>query len=305
MSSELPCPALTNVPAMLRDVLTRLERGDLPANVALMQLIMYAEAPEEVGDAIRADAVMSAATDSARVRTNMLLKVWSETPDAWSTVKAVLSFQQGGSPTDDPIKYWKKFFDLAAMEAADSAAALYALGRADILDAAASEILTRLQEWEVLARAANVLEIGCGTGRFIAPLAIAGCRAIGIDTSFGMLRRAGRRCGNLKSALVMQTSGRDLSMFADSTFDAVLAIDSYPYIVAAGRESTEAHVREAARVLRSRGWLAILNFSYRDDPAIDADEIARLAPDCDFSIVRSGTRDFELWDARTYLMQKS
>src|SRR5207245_396025 len=106
-----------------------------------------------------------------------------------------------------PIEYWTKFFDLAAAQAADSATALYALGRADLLDAATSEVLTRLRKWKVLARASNILEIGCGTGRFVAPLAMAGYLTIGIDTSGGMLRPARLRCRSLQSALLVQTNG--------------------------------------------------------------------------------------------------
>jgi SAM-dependent methyltransferase len=295
---------MSGVPVMLQDVLARVQRGELPANVALMHLIMYADAPEQVWHAIRAGLATSGATLPALSRINSVLEIWSQTPDAWAVVKGMQSVQDSSSRTHNPIEYAKKFFDLAAREAADSAAALYALGRDDILDAATGEVLTRLREWKVLAGAANVLEIGCGTGRFIAPLAKVGYQAIGIDTSFGMLRRAELRCRGIESALLVQTGGRDLSMFADSTFDAVLAIDSYPYIVAAGPAQAEAHMRETARVLRSRGWFVILNYSYRDDPVIDADEIARLAMASDLSIFRSGTRDFALWDARSYLMRK-
>src|SRR5258708_8758963 len=111
-------------------------------------------------------------------------------------------------------------------------------------------------------------------------------------------------CRTPHASLLVQTGGQVLSMFSDSTFDSVLAIDSYPYIVAAGRELAEAHMREAARVLRSQGRFVILNYSYRDDPAADAHEIARLAAECGLSIIRNGTRDFVLWDARTYLMRK-
>jgi len=268
-----------------------------------MHLIMHADAPEQVSEAIRAGFAISAATPSARSRTNALSKIWAQTPDAWSTVKGIVSVAQKGPRTAGPIEYWTRFFDLAAAQAADSATALYALGRADILDAATREVMRRLREWKVLARASNILEIGCGTGRFVAPLAMAGYLTIGIDTSGGMLRLAKLRCRTLQSALLVQTGGHGLSMFADSTFDAVMAIDSYPYI-AAGRELAEAHMREAARVLRSQGSFVILNYSYRDDPAIDAHEIARLAAECGLSIIRNGTRDFALWDARTYLMRK-
>jgi SAM-dependent methyltransferase len=302
MSSELPCPAQANVP--MRDVLRRLLRGNLPANVALMHLIMHADTPEQVSQAIRAGVAMASATPSARSRANALSKIWSQTPDAWNTVKSIVSVGQRGPRTEGPIEHWTRFFDLAAAQAGEAATALYALGRPDILDAATSEVLTRLREWKVLARASSILEIGCGSGRFVAPLATAGYQTIGIDTSGGMLQRARLRCRSLRSALLVQTNGRGLSMFADSTVDAILAIDSYPYIVAAGRELAESHVREAARVLRSQGSLVILNYSYRDDPATDVHEIARMAAECGLSIIRSGTRDFRLWDGRTYLMRK-
>src|SRR6266436_2510184 len=304
MSSEIRCPALAAVPAAFRDVLARLARGDLPANVALMHLIMHADAPEQVSEAIRAGFAISAATPSARSRTNALSKIWAQTPDAWSTVKGIVSVAQKGPRTAGPIEYWTRFFDLAAAQAADSATALYTLGRADILDAATREVMRRLREWKVLARTSNILEIGCGTGRFVAPLAMAGYLTIGIDTSCGMLQLATLRCRTLQSALLVQTAGYGLSMFADSTFDAVLAIDSYPYIVAAGRELAAVHMREAARALRSQGSFVILNYSYRDDPVTDAHEVATLATACGLSIIRNGTRDFALWDARTYLMRK-
>src|SRR5258706_8109377 len=280
MSSEIRCPALAAVPAAFRDLLARLARGDLPANVALMHLIMHADAPEQVSEAIRAGFAISAATPSARSRTNALSKIWAQTPDAWSTVKGIVSVAQKGPRTAGPIEYWTRFFDLAAAQAADSATALYALGRADILDAATREVMRRLREWKGLARASNILEIGCGTGRFVAPLAMAGYLTIGIDTSSGMLQLAKLRCRTLQSALLMQTGGHGLSMVADSTFDAVLAIDSYPYIVAAGREMAEAHMREAAPVLRSQGSFVLLNYSYRDDQAIDPTRFTGLAREC-------------------------
>src|SRR5260370_7317482 len=107
-----------------------------------------------------------------------------------------------------------------------------------------------------------------------------------------MLRVAKVRCRTLRSALLVQTGGDGLSMFADSSFDAVLAIDSYPYIVAAVRELAEAHMRETARVLRSQGRFVILHYSYRDDPALDAHAIARPPPRCGLPLIPHLPRDF-------------
>src|SRR5258708_34688100 len=207
MSSEIRCPAPAAVPVALRDVLRRLARGDLPANVALMHLIMDADAPEQGSEGIRAGVAMSAATPSARSRTNALSKIWAQTPDAWSTVKGIVSVAQKGPRTAGPIEYWTRFFDLAAAQAADSATALYALGRADILDPATREVMRRLREWKALARASNILEIGCGTGRFVAPLAMAGYLTIGIDTSGGMLRLSQLRFLPLLFALLVSNLG--------------------------------------------------------------------------------------------------
>src|SRR5713101_4738379 len=80
MSSDLRCPFLAALPVALRDVLTRFQRGYLPANVALMHLIMHADAPEQVSEAIRAGSAMSAATPSARSRTNALSKIRPQIP---------------------------------------------------------------------------------------------------------------------------------------------------------------------------------------------------------------------------------
>jgi hypothetical protein len=137
-----------------------------------MHLIMHANAPEEVSEAIRAGFAMCAASPSARLRTNALAKIWAQTPDAWGIVKGIVSVAQSGPRTAGPIEYWTRFFDLAAAQSADSATALYALGRADLLDAATREVMRRLREWKVLAHASSILEIGCGTGRFVAPLAM-------------------------------------------------------------------------------------------------------------------------------------
>src|SRR5918994_6332077 len=49
-----------------------------------------------------------------------------------------------------------------------------------------------------------ILELGCGTGRVLAPLAAAGHRITGIDRSRSMLDRA-------RSALQVQAHGSDLS----------------------------------------------------------------------------------------------
>lgn len=76
-----------------------------------------------------------------------------------------------------------------------------------------------------LAPKANILELGCGTGRFLPFMSKCGYRMTGIDISEGMLREARQRLeaeGDDTSQLV---TGNACAMnFNDGSFDAVYAI---------------------------------------------------------------------------------
>jgi cyclopropane fatty-acyl-phospholipid synthase-like methyltransferase len=77
------------------------------------------------------------------------------------------------------------------------------------------------------------LDIGCGIGRMETALAGRLHRIVGVDISAEMVAEANRRTASLPNVEIRQTSGRDLSQFADGSFDLVLAIDSFPYLVGA------------------------------------------------------------------------
>ncbi|MCP5672141.1 hypothetical protein NL286_27940, partial [Klebsiella pneumoniae] len=76
-------------------------------------------------------------------------------------------------------------------------------------------------------------------------------------------------------------------------FDLVLAVDSFPYLMQAG--VAEAHVAGAARALRPGGALAVLNLSYRGDPALDRADAARCAGGAGLALEVAGATPFELW----------
>jgi ubiquinone/menaquinone biosynthesis C-methylase UbiE len=181
--------------------------------------------------------------------------------------------------------------------------ALYALGRSDLMDAVTSEVAAALDRWKVIRAGHSILDIGCGSGRFLERLAPMASLAVGIDISIEMLRRAQSRCRFMPSASLIATTGRDLAAFANHCFDVALAIDSFPYIVAAGRDLVEALARDIARVLRPNGLFLVMNYSYRDDSGADDRDVAELAAAHGFDVVRHGTRDFGMWDARTYLLR--
>jgi glycogen synthase len=112
--------------------------------------------------------------------------------------------------------------------------ALYERKRAAVLDALAER------------PALDVLDVGCGPGRLLAPLA--GChRVTGCDVSPEMLAEARRRCP--PGVRLVRADARRLP-FADGAFDALIALDllaHLPHLADA--------LRELARVVRAGGTL--------------------------------------------------
>jgi SAM-dependent methyltransferase len=205
---------------------------------------------------------------------------------------------------DDGIAATRSQFDRAVATAPEASVALYSLGSAAILERATTEIVARLAEWELLGPKRIVLDIGCGIGRIERALAPHIGAITGIDLSPGMIAEARRRCRGLANVTLQLCNGRDLADFDDQSVDLVLAVDSFPCLVAVDLAISEAHIRDAARLLRPAGALLILNFSYREDVEADRRDISRLAAANGFTVRREGTRDFELWDGATFLLTR-
>jgi len=202
----------------------------------------------------------------------------------------------------DAVTAIREQFDRAVAIAPEASVALYSLGSANILDRATSEIATCLVHWGLLRPDATVLDIGCGIGRIERALAPMVGTITAIDVSPGMIEEARRRCRDLANVAFEQCGGCDLAGFRDRSFDLVLAVDSFPYLFAAGPEIVARHLRDAARVLRPGGAVVILNLSYRGDEEADRRDLERLAGINGFTIRRAGTRDFTLWDGLTFLL---
>jgi len=99
--------------------------------------------------------------------------------------------------------------------------------------------------------------------------------------------------------LLLRGSGLDLGALRDGIADLVYAVDSFPYLVAAGVAAT--HLAEARRVLRPGGALLILNYSYRDDLEAARAELSA-APG--FGVVENGSAPFRHWDGRCFLLER-
>jgi len=206
------------------------------------------------------------------------------------------------SDNGDAVAAIRQQFDRAVAVAPEASVALYSLGSASILDRATTEIVVRLSKWGLLRPDAAVLDVGCGIGRLERFLAAQVGAITAIDVSAGMIEEARRRCRDLANVTFEQCGGRDLAGFRDRSIDLVLAVDSFPYLFAAGPQIAAQHLRDAARVLRPGGTIVIFNFSYRGDEEADRRDIERLAGASGFTIRRAGTRDFSLWDGVTFLL---
>jgi SAM-dependent methyltransferase len=95
-----------------------------------------------------------------------------------------------------------------------------------------------------LVPAGRVLDVGCGTGRFLDSLPN-GYERVGIDVSAAMLTEA-----EAKGLKVLQASGDKLP-FADDSFDLVTTFAVLHHLI--DRDLVVATLREIARVVRSGG----------------------------------------------------
>jgi cyclopropane fatty-acyl-phospholipid synthase-like methyltransferase len=178
----------------------------------------------------------------------------------------------------------------------EASVALYSLGSAQLLAQATAEVVAVLEAWELLATTRDALEIGCGIGRLMHPLARSLRTVVGIDISENMLQAARGRLLGLENVRLRLTNGRDLQLFADAGFDLVYSVDAFPYLVRSGRALVETHFHEAARVLRAGGDFVIFNYAYGGAREADARDVSALASAAGFAVVRSDVSPFQMWN---------
>ena len=289
------------IPLAAHAALARYLAGEVSPEIALMHLLLIESEPQRLTKGLEA---LAAAAPERREFAELLRLARALTEslaEAALLVRAGLAEDVGAS---GGIAAIRRQFDSAVATAPEAAVALYSFGDAAILDRATAEIVTRLHEWGLVGPDRTLLDIGCGIGRFERALAASVASITAIDLSPGMIEEARRRCGELTNVGFLCCNGQNLDGFADRSFDLVLAVDSFPYMIAVDPDIAARHVAEAARVLRRGGSLAILNFSYRGDLGQDRAEIGRLAAAYGFTVERAGTRDLALWDGATFLLRR-
>lgn len=290
------CPSALHLP------LARYLAGSISGEITLMQFALHLGA----GKQLHATLERLAAAAPQRGELSNLVRLAATNGGHLAQVAALAEsgLVDIACGSEDPVAAIRDQFDQAVALAPEASVALYSLGSAELLDRATGEIVSRLREWRLLGPDRSVLDIGCGIGRIERALSAYVGAVTAIDVSPGMLDEARRRCRDLPNVGFELCQGRDLSGFAERSFDLVLAVDSFPYLVAADPALAARHVNDAARILRPGGTLAILNFSYRGDAEADRREVRRLAAIGGLDVDRAATRDFALWDGLTFLLTR-
>jgi SAM-dependent methyltransferase len=104
------------------------------------------------------------------------------------------------------------------------------------------------------AAGADVLDCPCGYGRHALPLARAGYRVVGVDSSEAMLAEAERRAGGAAGLRVVRADYRQLPL-PDESFDA--ALNLFTSLGYWGEKGDRLALAELRRVLRPGGALVV------------------------------------------------
>ena len=271
--------------------------GRISPEVALARLLLAGTPPEAI-----AAQVAARHTDSAAWRRLETLASRHESLADLSALLREVDHDPSAAPPETALAGIAALFDRAVTRAPEASVAAYSLGDPEILAAATAEIIAWLNAERLLGRDRDVLDLGCGIGRVAVALAPLSRSVLGLDVSPGMVAEARRRHASIPNLRFAVTPGTGLDLAAAS-LDLILAVDSFPYLVQAGGGLAERHMQDAARILRPGGALAILNLSYRDDPARDPADAARWAGEGGWTLALAGTTPFTLWDGRAFLLR--
>lgn len=112
-----------------------------------------------------------------------------------------------------------------------------------------SGIAQALTDFTCQHQLTSILEVGCGTGHWLAGLASSGLLCYGLDLSQGMLRQAQERVEPLR--LAQGKAGR--LPFPAGEFELVFCVNAIHHF-----DDPSSFIYEVHRILRPEGWLAVI-----------------------------------------------
>lgn len=110
-------------------------------------------------------------------------------------------------------------------------------------------VLAALQGLVEDVEASRILEVGCGTGRWLADLDPSRLHRCGLDSSSGMLKEARKR----NDGLALVQGRAEETPFSNEGFDLVFCVNAIHHF-----DDARAFVREAHRLLEPGGALAVI-----------------------------------------------
>jgi SAM-dependent methyltransferase len=277
--------------------------GRISAEVALARLLLDGTTPERVARHV------AECRDDGNRHWHRLAALVAAGRDGMAAVSALVHVAGADHTTSagdapEAIARIAALFDRAVAVAPLASVAAYSLDNPAILDAATGELLAWLVGEGLVGPQSDVLDLGCGIGRVGAALAPICASVLGLDVSPGMLEEARQRHAGIGNLRFQHTGGLGLPDLPAASFDLILAVDSFPYLVQAGGNVAERHVADAARLLRPGGALAILNLSYRGDDEADRADVASWAALHKLTVTSCGNHPFRLWDATAFVLRK-
>jgi predicted TPR repeat methyltransferase len=306
--SNWPPDWLRDYPAGVQETLDAALSGSLEAPIVLTRLFLLLGNAGEISSLLsRAESERQAAGDEeGSERLRAVRDRAAADPAAFDKMRDVLAILHGDSAATRPAGKTSlaAAFDAAVELSPAASVALYSLGDPALLGGATQELVALLRDRGLIAPATRVLEIGCGIGRFAQALAAEVRSFTGIDVSANMIRIAHERCADLPNVMLAVTSGDDLSDHADGSFDLVLAVDSFPYIVAARPDLAGMHIRESARVLAPGGSLAIFNFAYNEDFGTSRERLRRAGDEAGVELIAAEPNPLRSWDGSFFHLRK-
>jgi ubiquinone/menaquinone biosynthesis C-methylase UbiE len=132
---------------------------------------------------------------------------------------------------------------------------------AGFAQSAPNATLIRYSESLQGARPLQVVDVGCGAGRNLIPLARMGCRVLGVDLSWPMLRAAAERVRSehLEDRVTLALASMDRLPVSSATADLIIAHGVWNL----AKTSTELRgaIREATRIAKPGAALFVFTFS--------------------------------------------